>query len=90
MLNEMGRACDTCGGREMRMALWRENLKGRDYLEELGVDEGVVLRWMLKLRCGKTWSIFGFTWGQVCSCKHGNERLGFIKCGGLLDYPRKN
>jgi len=51
------------GRREMHMALWRENLKERAHLEDLGTDERVVLRWMLRLRCGKTWTEFGFTWG---------------------------
>ena len=75
--------------REIHMALWRENLKGRDHLEGLGVDERVILIWMLMLGCGKAWTEFGFTWGQVsCFCKHGNEPWDSIKCGGLLDYRR--
>jgi hypothetical protein len=27
---------------------WRENLKERDHLEELGVDENMILKWISK------------------------------------------
>jgi hypothetical protein len=30
------------GRREMHIEIWRENLKERDHLEDLGVDEMVV------------------------------------------------
>jgi hypothetical protein len=32
-------------GREMHTRLWSENLKGRDHLEDLGVDGKIILEW---------------------------------------------
>jgi hypothetical protein len=31
----------------MHTIFWSESLKGRDYLEDLGVDEKITLEWML-------------------------------------------
>jgi len=31
----------------MRKIFWLENLKGRDYLEDLGVDGMIILKWIL-------------------------------------------
>jgi hypothetical protein len=36
----------------MHTKFWSENLKGKDHLEELGVDRKVVLKWIL----GKVWT----------------------------------
>jgi len=30
------------------MKFWSENLKGRDHLEELGIDRKVILQWILR------------------------------------------
>jgi len=32
----------------MHAAVWWENLKKRDYLENLGVDGRIILRWILR------------------------------------------
>jgi hypothetical protein len=42
----MGRACST---HEMKNEFihWLENLKGRDHLEDLGVDGKAMLEWVL-------------------------------------------
>jgi hypothetical protein len=33
---------------------WLENLKGRAHLEDLGVDERILLQWILRKKVGKT------------------------------------
>jgi hypothetical protein len=30
----------------MHSAFWLENLKGRDHLENEGIDGGIILKWM--------------------------------------------
>jgi hypothetical protein len=42
----------------MREKFWSENLKGRGYSEDLGVDR--ILEWVLRKQGGKVWS--GFIW----------------------------
>jgi hypothetical protein len=32
---------------------WLENLKGRDYSKDIGIDGKVILEWMLEKQCGK-------------------------------------
>jgi hypothetical protein len=38
---------------EMFIKFWSENLKGRDHSEDLGVDERIILEWILGEWCGK-------------------------------------
>jgi hypothetical protein len=40
-----------------------EDLKGRDYLEDLDVDGRIILEWLLKKYVGKLWN--GFTWLSI-------------------------
>jgi len=35
------------GEMEMQTKLWSENLKGRDHLEDIGIDEKIILEWIL-------------------------------------------
>jgi hypothetical protein len=35
---------------------WSENPKGRDYLEDLGVDERIILKFMLNKWDGRLWT----------------------------------
>jgi hypothetical protein len=35
------------GRREMHRIFWLGHLKGREYLEDLGVDEKIILDWVL-------------------------------------------
>jgi hypothetical protein len=62
---EMGEACSTyVVTGEMRNAeLWLENLKKRDYSEDLGVDGRTILEWFLERQSGELWT--GFTWLKV-------------------------
>jgi hypothetical protein len=32
----------------MRITVWLEKLKGRDHLEDLGVDGRIILEWILR------------------------------------------
>jgi len=34
------------------------NLKVRDQLEKLGVDEKIILKWISKKRCGRAWTLY--------------------------------
>jgi hypothetical protein len=44
----LGEACVTFRGRrEMHSRFWWGNLKGRDYLEVLGVGDRIILKWIL-------------------------------------------
>jgi len=37
----------TCSTHDMRRKFWLENLKGRDYSEDIGVDGRITLGWIL-------------------------------------------
>jgi hypothetical protein len=41
----------------------RKNLKGRDLLEDLDVDEKIILEWMSGKRSGKVW--IRFMWLRI-------------------------
>jgi hypothetical protein len=59
-----------------------ENLKGRDHLEDIGVD-GRILEWLL-VKIG--WKgVTGFIWLKWRTCEHGNEPSGSIKSREFLD-----
>ena len=45
--NEMGRACNMNGG-EVYTGFWLGNLRERDHLEGLGVDDRVILKCIFK------------------------------------------
>jgi hypothetical protein len=44
----MGGACNPHGTDEKLKQFWLENLKGRDHLVDLGVDERIILDWVLE------------------------------------------
>jgi hypothetical protein len=55
------------GGKKARTEHWCLNLKGRDHLEALGVDERILLKWILKKSVGRAWT--GLLWLRVgASC----------------------
>jgi hypothetical protein len=44
----MGDACGTYGGEVVNTGLCWQNLKERDHMEDLGVDERIILKWIFK------------------------------------------
>jgi len=40
----------------MHTKFWPGNLKGRDHLEDLGVDGKIILEWILGKQGGKVWT----------------------------------
>jgi hypothetical protein len=49
--------------RVLRRMFWSENLKGRDYLEEQGIDGRMILEWVLEKEGGEFWT--GFIWLRI-------------------------
>ena len=45
--NNMGGECGTYGG-DVYTVFWWENLRKRNYLQDLGVDGMIVLKWIFK------------------------------------------
>jgi hypothetical protein len=66
----------------MRMKLWSGNLKTKDSLEDLRIDEKMILKLILKTQCLWVWN--GLSWLGIVSCEHGNEPLGSTKNGEFL------
>jgi hypothetical protein len=66
----------------------RENLRGRNRLEDLIIDRKIILKWIFKSRM-REWTGFIWLWigtgGGRGSCKRGNEPLGSIKSVQFLD-----
>jgi hypothetical protein len=66
---------------------WWGNLRERDHLEYPGVNGRIILRWIFRKWDVGAW--MGLIWlrigmgGGHCEC--GNEPLGSIKCGEILD-----
>jgi len=58
------------GRDEMHTKFWLENMKGRDHMEDLGIDGNLILWWILAIWCEKGWTVC--TW------------LRIEKIGGLL------
>jgi hypothetical protein len=70
-------------GREVQTGVWWGNVREKDNLEDLGIVERIVLKWIFKELAkghGLDWS--GSGCGQVLeSCEFGNEPPGSIICG---------
>jgi len=62
-------------------------LRERDHLEDSGLDERIILRWIFRKWDGRAWT--GLIWLRIGtgegSFKRGNELSGSIKCGEFLD-----
>jgi hypothetical protein len=41
----------------MHITLWLENLKGRDHLEDLGVDRKIISDWIFGKEGGRVWTV---------------------------------
>jgi hypothetical protein len=57
-------------------------LKERDHLEDHGIDEKMILKWMIntvveKVRIGFFWAGIWIMMGPFKRC---NEHMGFLKC----------
>jgi len=70
---------------EWHTQFWLESLKGRDHLEDPGVDEKVILELILGKLFGKVWT--GCIWLRIRTSEHGNEPSGSMKGGEFFDYP---
>jgi len=47
----------------MHTEFWLETLKGRDHLEDIGVDGTIILEWILEKYGAKVWT--GYIWISV-------------------------
>jgi hypothetical protein len=47
----------------MHTIIWLKNLKGRDILDDLGVDGKIILDWILGTHGGKVW--IGCIWLRI-------------------------
>jgi len=67
--------------------IWWGNLRERDNLEDPGLDERTVLRWIFRKWDGRHGlDRCGSGQGQVeDTCKPGNEPSGSITCGEFLN-----
>jgi hypothetical protein len=64
-----------------------ESLKGRAHIKDKGIDERIILEWILGNRVGScAMDSSGSGYGPVAGCReHGNVPLGSIKGGKFLD-----
>jgi hypothetical protein len=75
------------GRGEVHTGFWCGDLREGDHLEDPGIDGRIILKWIFKKWNGMAWT--GLIWlrtgtgGGSCEC--GNEPLGSIKRGELLD-----
>jgi hypothetical protein len=69
---------------EKQVWIWWKNMQQSSRLEDLGVDDRVVLKLMLRKQDGRTRT--GFMWVSMRAfLKHGNELSGFTKRREFLD-----
>jgi hypothetical protein len=69
----------------MHTIFWLENLKGIDYMEDLGVDGKITLEWILRKWVGVDWINLAQHKDHGGPFEHGNEPLVTIKIGEYLD-----
>jgi hypothetical protein len=65
---------------------WWGDLRDGDHLGDSGIDESIILKWLLK-KWGGAWT--GLSWLRIGtgagSCECGTEPSGSIKSGEFLD-----
>jgi hypothetical protein len=59
----------------MHTKVWSEYANGRDYSEDLSIDERIILKWILGKYGGKLWT--GCVWFRIGTsgghCEHGKN-----------------
>jgi hypothetical protein len=66
---------------ERRERFWWRNLREGDHLEDPGVDERIILKYLREVKWG-AWTVsIWLRTGTGGSCECCNELLGSIKCG---------
>jgi hypothetical protein len=69
-----------------RVLVRLEGLREGEYLEDLGVDGRILLKWIFRISVGVMGCIDlaeGRNRWRFCECS--NERSGFVKCGEFFD-----
>ena len=71
----MARKVGWGGVGKMLTRLWYGDLSETGHFEDLGIDGGIILKWILKKHVLRTWTdLSGTENGQaVGCCEHGNE-----------------
>jgi len=87
-VDDLGKACSTHRRDEKCTQNLGRNLKGKDHLENPGVDGKIILQWILGKWDGKVWT--PCIWLRIGTragfCKHGKEPKSSMKGGEFLDY----
>jgi hypothetical protein len=61
-IKEMGRACAGMAKKRSTYSVLWGNLKERDRLEDLGVYERIILKWILRKQDATTWNGLALLW----------------------------
>jgi hypothetical protein len=75
------------GGRgiqEIRTELCLENLKKRDNVRDLGSDERMILKWIIKKQYVRMWTVFSWLMCSNRIYKDGSELSSTVKSGNIF------
>jgi len=71
---------------KMHTKFWSEDVEGRQRSKDVSVDGRIILKLVLKKRCGELWSRFIWLIRPTRECyERSNLSLGFINGGEFLD-----